>query len=400
MKIGFVVDDQLYKDTRVYNQAKILMSQGFDVVFLICDFGLHKNIDSIDGISIRKRKINLRFKNLIFGLNNTLPLFEILWARAMKKFVRTDRPDILFVHDLYLSRATHWAVKKTKVPFILDLHENFPEAVLLYTWAITFPKKYIARPKAWARKEKKYLAYADGITLLSEHFKNLLLKRYSNLKPDNFCVFPNVPDINKLLKYPINLNIFERKSKFILCYFGFIAIRRGLSTVFEALMILKNKGVDINFLLVGPINRLETKYFDKYLDSPLKEIIIYFPYQDITNLPSLISSSDACISPLTKNDQHESGVANKVFQYMLFEKPLIVSNCMPQQTIVEEYNCGLVFEDGNVEDLVEKIEFLINNKTQRLEMGANSKKAVIEKYNIDNYAIDLKNFFIKIVNNS
>ena len=32
-----------------------------------------------------------------------------------------------------------------------------------------------------------------------------------------------------------------------------------------------------------------------------------------------------------KNEQHESGVANKIFQYMWAGKPLIVSNCLPQQ---------------------------------------------------------------------
>ena len=135
-------------------------------------------------------------------------------------------------------------------------------------------------------------------------------------------------------------------------------------------------------LLIGPVDKIEKEMFFEAISSPeIKNSIIHYEWKDISLLPSFISVSDICLSPIVKNDQHESGVANKIFQYMLFERPLIVSNCKPQAIIVEEEQCGVVFNSEDSVDLSEKIIELYKNKELRIAMGKNGKKAVIEKYN-------------------
>jgi len=109
-------------------------------------------------------------------------------------------------------------------------------------------------------------------------------------------------------------------------------------------------------LLIGPVDKIEKEMFFEAISSPeIKNSIIHYEWKDISLLPSFISVSDICLSPIVKNDQHESGVANKIFQYMLFERPLIVSNCKPQSIIVEEEQCGVVFNSEDSVDLSEKI---------------------------------------------
>ena len=103
-----------------------------------------------------------------------------------------------------------------------------------------------------------------------------------------------------------------------------------------------------------------------------------------------------CLSPIIKNEQHESGVANKIFQYMLFEKPIIVSNCQPQVEIVKRHRCGLDFRSGDSNDLATKIESLINNPKLAAEMGKNGKNAVLSTYNTTAYTQDFEAFYIKV----
>jgi glycosyltransferase involved in cell wall biosynthesis len=53
------------------------------------------------------------------------------------------------------------------------------------------------------------------------------------------------------------------------------------------------------------------------------------------------------------------------------------------QRIVREEGCGLVFESGNAEELAECVIRLHDDPDLRAEMGANGRRAVLEKYNWD-----------------
>jgi glycosyltransferase involved in cell wall biosynthesis len=46
---------------------------------------------------------------------------------------------------------------------------------------------------------------------------------------------------------------------------------------------------------------------------------------------------------------------NKVYDYMAFRKPVLVSDCRPMKRLVETHRCGLVFRSQDAEDLVEKV---------------------------------------------
>jgi len=157
---------------------------------------------------------------------------------------------------------------------------------------------------------------------------------------------------------------------------------------------LSKTNPQIKLLLIGPIDKHEQEFFQDYFGKEeIKNNIIYYPWKDIKYLPSYIKASDICLSPIVKNSQHESGVANKIFQYMLFEKPLIVSDCKPQEKIINDENCGVVFRSEDVDDLVEKTEYLIANRELCREMGKNGKKAVLEKYNLENFGKELAKIY-------
>ncbi|HPS63676.1 MAG TPA: hypothetical protein PLK82_11485, partial [Bacteroidales bacterium] len=59
-------------------------------------------------------------------------------------------------------------------------------------------------------------------------------------------------------------------------------------------------------------------------------------------MPSYICAADAGLSPILKSEQHDTTVANKMFQYSLFGKPILVSDCEPQVRIIRADKSGLV----------------------------------------------------------
>ena len=115
-------------------------------------------------------------------------------------------------------------------------------------------------------------------------------------------------------------------------------------------------------------------------DKKISDRVHHIPWIDSLLFWSYLEISDICIAPFHKNPQHESGVANKVYEYMLGSKPVVVSDCRPQMELIQKYQCGLVFRDEKeMHDAFVKLAY---DADLRTEMGKNARKAIIEDYNM------------------
>jgi len=384
MNIGMILDNEFTGDNRVENEVIALQNAGYKVFVLCLNYGSKPSKENFNGAEIIRISLSKKIKDKLRFLNNTaFDIYSIYWSKKISDFVKTYKIDILHAHDLYMARSVILANKKFNLPSVLDLHENYPATLVSYSWSKTFLGKLLVSQKRWMEKEKNFLPKFSRIVLLSEEFKKELSEKYPVLQ-ERFYVYQNYPNVKKLLAFPIEKNILKKENAFIVFYFGAIAKRRGIFTLLDSLKILLPEFNNIKVLLIGPVDNADKSELNSYLtNEELKDHIIQYDWKDIKYLPSYINVSDVCVSPLIKNAQHESGIANKVFQYMLFEKPLIVSNCLPQQKVVENENCGLVFQSDNAKDLAEKIITLYKDELLRKQMGINGRKAVLEKYNLE-----------------
>jgi glycosyltransferase involved in cell wall biosynthesis len=268
------------------------------------------------------------------------------------------------------------AANDQNIPLIVDLHENYPAAFRTYTWTKKLPYKGFVKYDYWDEVEKELLPQADGIIVLSSTFQHDLLRRNNRLDPKRLAIYPNVPDLEF---YKGQRRSQENSdSIFRLFYLGVIGYTRGLHIASRAVSLLRKKKYRVELHIAGKVHKNDRAYFESEV---MNDHVVHIPWIHLEQLGEYLSEMDAGISPIFKNPQHESGIANKVYQYMLFSKPILVSNCRPQQELVEEEHCGLVHEDQNVEDFAEKVEWLIKNPTAREEMGRLGRKAVLSTYN-------------------
>ena len=394
MKIGMVVSNEFINDPRVTNQARYLVENGIEVHVLCYNHGNNKGVYDHFGIKVHSVNIEKGKANKLFALNNISSQFEKRWTKEIISFVANANVELLHVHDLYMAVPAANAVMR-QIPIVLDLHENYPAAIQGYHWATKFPNKLIVQPDKYKSKELKALTCVDNIVVLSTEFRDQLCAEYNDLKPTKFIHYPNVPDVDKLKSYEIDEQILDKQPQdIVLFYFGAIAERRGIYTCIDALKLILADHPNIKLLIIGPVDKKEHAHFHAEInDESVRKNIIYYEWKDISLLPSYILASDICLSPIVKNDQHDSGIANKVFQYMLFDRPLIVSNSVPQSNLVKQFNCGSVFESENVEDLKNKIVEMIADANKMKEMGANGKRAVQETYNVQHFGKNLINAY-------
>ena len=384
MRIGMILDIEYLDDHRVINEARYLFRHTHELYVLCINFDNRPHFETVDGIVIVRFNMSHKSKNILFGMVNTFPLYDWIWATEIKDFIVKYKIEALHVHDFYMIKSAFLANLKFRLPLTLDLHENFPAAVKSYTWANSFPRRFFVRPDRWKTKEKRYLSFADNIVVLSEIFSQTLCTQYPSLKTKRFAIYPNVPNADWFLSLPVEHSIVNSVNGFVLFYVGVIGIRRGMVTCFEALKLLIPHIPEIKLLLIGPVDKSDQTLFNNYVNDPsIKDYIIYHRGTDYKELPSYVTASDVCLAPFINNPNHDSGISNKVFQYMMFERPVLLSDSKPHQMLVDETGCGYIFKDTDVNDFVNAILKLYRHPEMRREMGLNGKKAILEKYNLE-----------------
>ena len=190
MRIGMILDKVFPPDPRVENEAISLINAGHDV-FLFCLAYKENQLESelINKIQVKRYRSNkLEYK--LSALAYTIPFYSSIMAKKITKFINANGIEVLHIHDIRIAGAAFQVNKKSKLPIVLDLHDNMPEIMKLYPHLQKFPGKYIISPKKWKYKEEAFINKATKIITVSEEFKSEVQKR-TNLEDSKIEVVPN-----------------------------------------------------------------------------------------------------------------------------------------------------------------------------------------------------------------
>ena len=373
-----ILDDVFPPDPRVENEAITLINSGYEV-FLFCLSNSNQNTnETINGIKIRRyRSCNLAYK--LSALSYDLPFYKMIMKPKIRHFIKENAIDVLHIHDIRIAGAVFSSNKKHQLKIVLDLHDNIPDNMKFYPHLQKFPGKYIISPKKWKKKEKEFILKSDKIITVSPNFAKQILEN-NNLQPDKMVLVPNTVR-QSFYKEAIYSEVIKKKysNKFVVLYLGDTNIRRGLLTAIRASELLSKKIVNFKLVIVGRnttdhilIQEVKRLHLESYVD--------FEGWKDVSLFPSYILASNVCISPLYRSIQHDVAYANKIFQYMSFGKPILVSNAIAQKEIVESAKSGLVHEEKNEEDFYSKVIELYQNKEKAEELGNNGKEFIEKKF--------------------
>lgn len=74
---------------------------------------------------------------------------------------------------------------------------------------------------------------------------------------------------------------------------------------------------------------------------------------------------------------------NKLFEYMLAGLPVICTDFKLWKEVVERNNCGICINPRNINEIVDAINYLLNNPDIAFKMGKNGREAIFREYNWD-----------------
>lgn len=378
MRIGMILDKVFPPDPRVENEAIALIENGHDV-FLFC-LKYHNQADDelINAIQVKRYSSNkLEYK--LSALAYTFPFYTNIMGKKIYDFIQKNEIEIIHIHDIRIAGAVFKANRKLQLPTILDLHDNMPEVMKLYPHLQKFPGKQLISPKRWKSKEEQFIKKATKVITVSNEFIDEVQQR-TNIEKEKLVLVPNTVRKSFYADAEIEKQIVEKyRDNFVILYVGDTGLRRGLQTAITGISKLKDTIKNIKLVIVG-INTTDTVLKKQVKDLNLESFVDFEGWQNVKLFPSYIATSAVCISPLDRNIQHDVAYANKVFQYMSFGKPVLVSNAIAQKNLVEKTNSGLVHKEKDVADFAEKIMQLFSNPKLREELGLNGKHFIENEF--------------------
>jgi glycosyltransferase involved in cell wall biosynthesis len=226
--------------------------------------------------------------------------------------------------------------------------------------------------------EKNILRKVDQTICLSEKGRLLMLKR---LKRDIFYL-PH-------LYFDINMEIKKYRNKVIkILFFGYLGSKKGIDILIKSFAQLlkslpKYNGIKL-FICGGfPEGRKHTKLQDYLqrlpIDLDISKNVIFTG--GLSEQEKVFHLKDADIMVLPYRKDKIFGSSGALIQGMSYGLPIIVTDVKDFFNEIEDEKTGMLFEDGNVKMLAEKIKLLAENRLLRRKLGENAKNHIIKEHN-------------------
>jgi len=323
-KVVSIVLNNYTQDSRVIRETTSLYNAGYDVtVIALWDENLMEEeiINNINIIRIKLKTANIpRIRFIKYFIVNLELIFKVIRNHQNADIYHCNDIDALLLGVV----IKKYFNKKCKI--VYDAHEYETERRTLKGIRKNIEKIL----------ERKYLKYVDSVITVSNSIADEYVRLYKLEKP---ALVLNTPNYSN----PVNSDIFRktlniRKKQSIFLYQGSLMKGRGIEILIE---IFKKSYDDKVIIFMGSGALIENI---RIAASSTKNIYFHEAVNPNRLLEYTASADfgfsiieDICLS-------YRFSLPNKLFEYLMAEVPVIVSNLYEMKKFVESNNVGIVSE--------------------------------------------------------
>ena len=348
-----------------YRQSKALLERGFNVKIIAWDrTGLRTDREDMDEIEIHNVKVRCPYGKIL-PLLLKLPFYY--WKVLLK--LRDENFDILHCHDIHTLPVGFFISKLRGKSFLYDVHDFYLDVKWKFFGSLM-------------QKLEKLLASNASYILvpsppLGEHYKKL---------KEHVEVIFNAPE--KHLFKPSDGSKKSKSDEFIIAHFGNVRWVKQLKDLMEATKDIEHVQIFIGGggIKINEVRKIASKY---------KHVRVggFVPYEELIRR---YSQSDCiyAVYPST-NQAIKYSVPMKIFEAMACGLPVIANSEGYTGKFVRENRVGICVDEGNLSQIKEAVETLINDRRLREELGKNGRRLVEDFYNWEN----MRNYLLKVYEN-
>lgn len=317
-------------------------------------------------------------------------LYSLEAKRKVEAVIKSERPDLVHLHNFahQISPSVLHVFKKYKIPVVMTMHDY---KLICASYTLLSHGKLCEKCAGGAY----FNCFREGcvkdsrakslLNTLEMYLHHKILRIYSLvdvfISPSRFLKDKlGAMGFKKRIEVlPNFINPSEFVSKYeaverSICYVGRLSIEKGVATLIEAV-----KGLDVTLKIIG--------------DGPLKEIleketqskgiknVEFLGYKSNNELKDAIKRSMFLVIP---SEWYENNPRSVIESFAL-GKPAIGARIGGIPELVKNHETGLTFEPGNVEDLREKIGYMVSNPEKVIEMGKNARRFVEQELNAEKH---------------
>ena len=331
-------------DPRVVKEVRVLSNAGYSVTVLDLDLMLGNRPNPRGARRLSVLHMRLAKRNSLTGLLR-------FWIACLKYLIQNRQLiDVVHAHDLTgLPPAFAISILCPRIRLIYDSHETFPEA---------------------ARDELSYMHYvlflglelvcASRVDWLISVSPSILRTLSRRIKASPFLIM-NTPDVDEIKaklgsiprwKGPRNDTIVK-----IACP-STIRTRRGFEKLPEAAKILNANGENkFKFLIIGDGPFLpELKQMVK--EGELEQSFVFMGRVDFAETLRITGDCDMAFALYENGWNTNSGISNKIFEYMMVGIPFIYSNLTQSLPLLKMVNAQILENPASGKDVAGAIQIL------------------------------------------
>ena len=292
------------------------------------------------------------------GWKNIINLFPNL--NSLKEFCIKNGIDIIHSHHRYPEYLSYLISKSTKIKTITTVHS------------------LVGGKNKFSFKSDRLIAVSKTVEkMLIEDYNvpaNKIIMLYNSIEPLNNDFGVNKESLRDKLGIPSN-------SKIVL-FLGRISKIKGIDLLIDAFKIVQAQRTKLFLLIVGQIYDKRLKHvlnnlpFNIKLIDPVKDPYPFYYLADIIVLPS-----------------REDPFPYVMLESGLFKKPFIGTNTGGIAEFIDDNINGLLFKNGSVNQLVEKINYILDNPEEAKIFGENLYSKVEKKISDDHYFQSIDNIY-------
>jgi glycosyltransferase involved in cell wall biosynthesis len=325
--------------------------------------------------NVKYYKINLHRKiNFIYDLISLILFFKLLFILKPDLSVSiTPKAGLInsIVTKIFKTKSIHFFTGQ-----VWYNKKNFYRFFLKFLDLLTF--KLISYP------------FADSISqinfLKSEGFlsKNITLINNGSICGVDTIKFKKSDNYNKLLRQQLSIDTYST----VIGYIGRLSNEKGTILLLNAFKKLCSNNNNLTLLLVGldegsildlvskNFSDLNIKYFN-FTNEPEN----YYKIIDIFCIPS-----------------YREGFGLSAIEASASNVPVVASKIVGLEDSIKDGISGILFENGNLHDLINKLESLIASPDLSKSLGLNGRKRVLKYFKEKEVINFLSKSIIKIIN--
>jgi len=278
-----------------------------------------------------------------------------VFYREYKKLLKEINPDIVHCWSMhqayYLNLLAPFSDFKYVCGTITTANKFSPKSSRFYVERLSFWLSDVIVTNSYAGLKAKKAPMKKSKVI----YNGYNFSRQENLKSES------------LLRHELGLN--EQK---IVSMASRVSPQKDIEMLVNVAAILNSKRDDIVILMLGDGPQLE--FYRNIIKEKNINNIKFLGYRN--DVESIVHISTLCVLC----SKHEEGVSNSIMESLADGKPVVATDSGGTNEIITSGDNGFIVGPGDDITMAQRIEFLIDNPSERNKMGMRAVEIINEKF--------------------